>query len=52
MEVFTRVQRGEESILVRLDRCLDDSPANWGIVVKLAATIVVISVITMLIKWI
>lgn len=51
-EIFTRVRRGDESFLVRLDRCLEDSPANWAIVVKVAAVITAISIITMIVKWI
>ncbi len=52
MDVFTKVNKGNESLLVKLDRYLDDSPANWGIVVKVAAVITVLSIITMLIKWV
>lgn len=52
-EVFTRVRRrGDESMFIKLDRCLEDSPANWSIVIKVAAVITAISIITMIVKWI
>ena len=52
MDVYTKVQRGDESILIKLDRCLEDSSANWSIIIKLAAGITAISIFTMVLKYV